>query len=96
MAETGKEGAGMKQIVIEIDDDYFELLVHDVERGNDYKPLKIIANGKLLPEHHGRLIDADNLTPDTEWNDYDDGFMSYSQLQIDSAVTILEAKEQTE
>lgn len=29
-----------------------------------------------------RLIDADKLEPDTEWNDYDDDFVSYSQSQI--------------
>lgn len=35
-----------------------------------------------------RLIDADKLEPDTEWNDYDDGFMSYSQSQIRNAEEI--------
>jgi len=32
-----------------------------------------------------KLIDADELELDTEWNDYDDGFVSYSQRQIDDA-----------
>lgn len=32
-----------------------------------------------------RLIDADKLEPDTEWNDYDDDFVSYSQSQIRNA-----------
>lgn len=35
-----------------------------------------------------RLIDADKLEPDTEWNDYDDDFMSYSQSQIRNAEEI--------
>ncbi len=35
-----------------------------------------------------RLIDADTLTPDTEWDDYEDGFVSYSQRQIDNALTV--------
>lgn len=35
-----------------------------------------------------RLIDADTLEPDSEWNDYYDGFMSYSQSQISAAPTI--------
>lgn len=35
-----------------------------------------------------RLIDADELVPDAEWDDYDDGFISYSKLQIDSSPTI--------
>jgi hypothetical protein len=35
-----------------------------------------------------RLIDADKLEPDTEWNDYDDDFVSYSQSQIRNAEEI--------
>jgi len=31
-----------------------------------------------------KLINADELEPDTEWSDYYDGFISYSQSQIDS------------
>ena len=33
-----------------------------------------------------RQIDADLLEPDTEWDDYEDGFISYSQKQIESAL----------
>lgn len=32
-----------------------------------------------------KLINADNLEPDTEWSEYYDGYMSYSQLQIREA-----------
>ena len=32
-----------------------------------------------------KLINADELEPDTEWSDYYDGFVSYSQSQIDDA-----------
>jgi len=35
-----------------------------------------------------RLIDADKLEPDTEWNDYDDDFVSYSAIQIKNAPTV--------
>ena len=31
-----------------------------------------------------RIIDADELEPDTEWSDYYDDFVSYSQGQIDT------------
>jgi hypothetical protein len=31
-----------------------------------------------------KLINADELEPDTEWDDYYDGFTSYSQSQIDA------------
>lgn len=34
-----------------------------------------------------RYIDADLLEPDTEWDDYKDGYMSYSDLQIRCAKT---------
>lgn len=33
----------------------------------------------------GKLIDAGNLKPDTEWSEYYDTYMSYSQLQIREA-----------
>jgi len=32
-----------------------------------------------------KLIDADELELDTEWDDYYDGFVSYSQSQINEA-----------
>lgn len=32
-----------------------------------------------------KIIDADELEPDTEWSDYYDGFVSYSKSQIDAA-----------
>ena len=35
-----------------------------------------------------RYIDADALECDTEWSDYHDGFISYSQLEIDTAPSI--------
>ena len=35
-----------------------------------------------------RCIDADALECDTEWSEYHDGFISYSQMEIDSAPSI--------
>lgn len=35
-----------------------------------------------------RWIDADALECDTEWSEYHDGFISYSQLEIDTAPSI--------
>lgn len=37
------------QIVIDIDDNYYELIKHDVQCGNDYLPFKLIAKGTPLP-----------------------------------------------
>ena len=34
------------------------------------------------------LIDRDELELDTEWSDYYDGYMSYSQSQINDAVEV--------
>lgn len=33
----------------------------------------------------GKLINTDELEPDTEWSDYYDGFTSYSQSRINEA-----------
>lgn len=34
------------------------------------------------------LIDRNELEPDTEWSDYYDGYMSYSQSQINGAAEV--------
>ena len=49
------------QIVIDIDDDYYEIIRHDVEHGNNYNPWVSIANGIVLPKGHGRLKDEDEV-----------------------------------
>lgn len=33
------------KLIIDIDKEYYELLKYDVEHGQDFKPIKIIANG---------------------------------------------------
>ena len=41
------------KLIIEIERDYYELMKYDVEQnGADYKPFKIIANGKPYEERH--------------------------------------------
>ena len=42
---------------------------------------------------HGRLIDADALEADTEWDDREDGYISYSKVAIECAPIIIEAEE---
>ena len=90
------------ELVIKIPEDYYEILKYDVEHGNDYKPIVLIANGIPLPKGHGRLIDADTLKKDdeiTEWislNPVRTGKMlkSFSELfikKIDATKTIIEA-----
>ena len=49
------------EIVIKIDEDYYEIIKHDVDRGMDYLPCVLIAKGTPLPAHHGRLIDEQQI-----------------------------------
>ena len=56
------------QIVIDIDDSYYEILKHDVEHGLDFRPCKIIVDGKPLQEakwQKKRVEETDNII--TEW-----------------------------
>ena len=57
---------------------------------------KAIINCTILPKHHGDLIDADELEPDTEWDDYEDGFISYSRNQIKCANVIIPADKEND
>lgn len=41
---------------------------------------------------HGRLIDADELEEDDNWSEWEDGFTSYSRLQISTQPTVIEAE----
>ncbi len=55
-----------------------------------------VKGGTPLPEGHGDLIDRDELEPDTEWDNYYDGFTSYSEMQISSAKAIVEVNKESE
>ena len=44
--------------------------------------------------NHGRLIDADALEPDTEWDERNDGYVSYSWLAVDCAPTVIPASKE--
>ena len=85
------------KLVIEIPDDVYK---HTVERSEydtlsfGYSLMNAVANGKPLPKGHGDLIDRDTLEVDTEWDGYVDGFISYSQMQIESADVIIEADKE--
>ena len=49
------------QIVIDMDESYYELVKHDVEHGNDFLPYKLLANGTPLPKGHGDLADKKEI-----------------------------------
>ena len=45
------------KVLIEIDEEYYELIKHDVvNMGNDYVPFKIIANGIPLNGTNGEVL----------------------------------------
>ena len=48
--------------------------------------VSMVATTTTIQGKRGRMkiIDADELEPDTEWDDYYDDFVSYSQGQIDA------------
>lgn len=49
------------QLVVEIEERYYEIIKNDVERGMDYMPCVLIAKGQLLPKGHGDLVDRDAI-----------------------------------
>ena len=95
------------QIVIEMSDDYYEILKYEGQQPNAHVFAKLVANGTPLPKGHGRLIDADALKKDdevTEWlslNAVRTGKMlkKFSELfikKIDATKTIIEADRSEE
>lgn len=58
--------------------------------------IKALEKAISLPKGHGRLIDADELELDTEWDFAENEFISVSQMQIDRADTIVPADTESE
>ena len=79
------------QIVIDINEDYYKMIKYDVDRGTDYLPCVLIANGTPLPKGHGRLIDADALNFNADYNE-----PLISKFDFDQAPTIIEADKEDE
>lgn len=76
------------KIVIDIpESDYRRIMASNLV---EYYELKI-AQGTVLPKGHGDLIDRDELEKDTEWDEYEDGCISYSHSQIFSASVVIPA-----
>ena len=84
----------MIQVLISLSESaYKEMCENGVERV-DYDIRQIMRNGIPLPKGHGRLIDADALEFDTEYDGYCDGFTAYSSMAIGDAPTIIEADKE--
>ena len=84
------------QIVIEIDEEYYEIIKHDVKiRGSDFKPYNLIANGTPFPKGHGRLIDADELQSKLKtWDHNINAIPNYAWWAIKNVPTILIADKE--
>ena len=80
------------KLVIDISENYYEILKYDVEHGNDYKPIVLIANGTPLPKGHGDLIDRNEVIKSLF--DYFNG-KTIGQC-IDNTPTIIEADNESE
>ena len=83
------------KIVVTIDDEYYELLKHNVEvYHSDYVPVKLLAQGTPLPKGHGRLIDADKAID--EYGHYKKShYYDATDLEdiLNECETIIEAEE---
>jgi hypothetical protein len=76
------------QIVIEIDDELYEIIKNPKKLETMYhagRLCKAVNSGKVLPKGHGRLIDADAVLEEPFGNTYKD---------IDIAETIIEAESE--
>lgn len=51
------------KLIIDIDNDYFEIIKYRVEHGDDYKPYTLIANG--IP--YDKVIDEVTELLENEW-----------------------------
>lgn len=92
------------QIVIDIDEMYYEIIKYDVEHGSKYNPFKLIANGTPLPKGHGRIKDIDKIEwygcttefdcPHKERECKDCDRAECSKTQVDAIPTIIEADKE--
>lgn len=86
------------KLVIEIDEDYYEIIKHDVEvYHNDFRPFRLIANGTPLPKGHGRLIDENELIDEIVCEEIDGIYhdVIYAHSVYD-ANTVIEADKENE
>lgn len=95
------------QMVIDIPKKYYERVKREAE-GRKWAAYRAIANGKPLPEHHGRLGDLDAL--ETEMingirsGNYEEGYEAFAHINnmedcvecVRYADTIIEADKEGE
>lgn len=84
------------QLVIELEEAVYNRIKDKHETiwmSDAYTIWDSVVDGVLLPEGHGRLIDADKLELDDGYSNYDGYYHKYSRSQICNAPTVLEADE---
>lgn len=92
------------KLVIDIDENYYEVIKHDVKvNHSEFRPYKIIANGTPLLKGHGRLGDLDALEKEMiggiKKGNYEEGYEEFLSINnVDDCVdcvkyadTIIEA-----
>lgn len=87
------------KVIVDISEDYYEIIKHEVKAGNDFLPFKLIANGKPLPKGHGALKDVDKIgLTDFECILCDGDYKKALKMLIDkieNAETIVAADKET-
>ena len=80
------------QIVIEIDEELYTALMNGYEEPYSRQFSDCVRSGTVLPDNHGRLIDADEIQfENTEFETYGDYCIAFNA--IDEAETIIEARK---
>jgi len=88
------------QIVIDISEEDYNIMRHNIAVNNPLCPLSQeemvskVANGVPLSKGHGDLIDRSDLIPDSDYEDGD--FYAVSIGAINGAPTIVEADRSEE
>lgn len=94
------------QIVIEIDEEDFEIMKHNIAVNNPLCPLSqeemvaTVAKGTPLPKGHGRLIDADDAK--REWSNVIDCEIEHPKYQctirdvLEDAPTVIAVDAESE
>ena len=78
------------KMVIDLPEDIYKKYMDDYTKTVDV--LHAVRHGTPLPEHHGRLIDVDDLYENTEICHSDiDGYACVRWKDINNAPTIIEA-----
>jgi len=80
------------QVVIEMSDDYYEILKYEGQQPNAHVFAKLVANGIPLPKGHGDIVDIEILI-DMFW---DGNSMEITKYDLSVIEPIIEADRSEE